>query len=91
MHFYLYSLLPMYMVILPFYTEMQVYALFYPICITTLFFMDFKMIIKGAIGAMIGLIPMLIIIIREADGDKSMIAGGVIQFSMRHSAALWPF
>ena len=80
MHFYLYSLLPMYMIALFCYTQIEVYALFYPICIITLFFMDFKMIIKGAIGAMIGLIPMLVMIIRNADGDKAMIAGGVTQF-----------
>lgn len=80
MHFYLYSLLPMYMITLFCYTQIEVYALFYPICIITLFFMDFKMIIKGAIGAMIGLIPMLVMIIRDADGDKAMIAGGVTQF-----------
>lgn len=80
MHFYLYSLLPMYMIGLLCYSQMHVYALFYPICIVTLFFMDFKMIIKGAIGAMVGLIPMLIMIINNADGDKTMIATGIVQF-----------
>ncbi|MCR5374707.1 MAG: hypothetical protein K6E39_04975 [Lachnospiraceae bacterium] len=80
MHFYLYSLLPMFMITVLCYSQMHIYALFYPICIVTLFFMDFKMIIRGSIAAIVGLIPMLIMIINEAKGDKTMIGNGIAQF-----------
>lgn len=80
MRFYLYSLLPMYIITLWFSTQIHVYALLYAIALVMVFFMDLKMCIRGILGAQLGLIPQLIITINGADGNDTLVKMAIVQY-----------
>ncbi len=80
MHFFLYALLPMYLISIYLSSDIYVYALVFPIALTTVFFMDFSMTLKGSIGALVGMVPHMIIVLSRANGDQSVIKMEIVQF-----------